>query len=220
MPGLDGFAATRAIRAWEAEQGNARTPVVALTAHVAGAAPGSWRDAGMDDYLSKPFTLRGLADCLARWLPERQAIAPDHTPALPDIRSADFGATALDPAVLASLRSIAGRDTAMLERVFNLFGVHAPARLAALCDALDAGDVAGVAAEAHALKSPSLNIGALRLAALAAEVEAQARSGELPPDEMPDRLRAELQAVLAAIRPDTAAASPREARERAASPSP
>jgi HPt (histidine-containing phosphotransfer) domain-containing protein len=108
----------------------------------------------------------------------------------------------------------------MLERVFNLFGVHAPARLSALCDALAAGDVAGVAAEAHALKSPSLNIGALRLAALAAEVEAQARSGELPPGEIPDRLRAELQAVLTAIRPETAAASPREAPEQAASPSP
>jgi HPt (histidine-containing phosphotransfer) domain-containing protein len=108
----------------------------------------------------------------------------------------------------------------MLERVFNLFGVHAPARLSALCDALAAGDVARVAAEAHALKSPSLNIGALRLAALAAEVEAQARSGELPPGEIPERLRTELQAVLTAIRPETAAASPREAPERAASPSP
>ena len=219
MPGLDGFAATRAMRAWEAEQGAPRTPVVALTAHVAGAAPGSWRDSGMDDYLSKPFTLRGLADCLARWLPERRAVPREHGPVPPaGPESSEFGATALDPAVLASLRSIAGRDTAMLERVFNLFGVHAPARLSALCDALAAGDVARVAAEAHALKSPSLNIGALRLAALAAEVEAQARSGELPPDPTPDRLRAELQAVLTAIRPETAAASPSEARQRAASP--
>jgi two-component system sensor histidine kinase BarA len=221
MPGLDGFAATRAIRAWEAERGAARTPIMALTAHVAGAAPGSWRDAGMDDYLSKPFTLRGLADCLARWLPERQAIPGEHAPARPaGLKGAESGATALDPAVLASLRTIAGRDTAMLERVFNLFGVHAPARLSALCDALAAGDVAGVAAEAHALKSPSLNIGALRLAALAAEVEAQARSGELPPDEIPDRLRAELKAVLMAIRPEAAAAPPREAPERVTSPSP
>ena len=43
MPEMDGFAATRAIRAFEQEARPARTPVVALTAHVAGSAADSWQ---------------------------------------------------------------------------------------------------------------------------------------------------------------------------------
>jgi two-component system sensor histidine kinase BarA len=86
MPEMDGFAATRAIRAYEAENGLERTPVVALTAHAAGGGGDSWRDAGMDDYLTKPFTMRSLAECLARWQPEGGALeSGDTDSALPDV---------------------------------------------------------------------------------------------------------------------------------------
>jgi signal transduction histidine kinase/CheY-like chemotaxis protein len=54
MPNLDGLAATRAIRAWEQEQGRAPTPVVALTA---AAMPEDVRrtlEAGCDAHLAKP----------------------------------------------------------------------------------------------------------------------------------------------------------------------
>ncbi len=68
MPGMDGYAATRAIRAREAEAGSSPVPIVALTAHVAGMHAGAWRDAGMNDTLSKPFTLKGLTACLKTWI--------------------------------------------------------------------------------------------------------------------------------------------------------
>ncbi len=66
MPEMDGFVATRRIRA--AEQEDARIPIIAMTAH---ANPGDRErclDAGMDDYVTKPVEPRALAEVLERWL--------------------------------------------------------------------------------------------------------------------------------------------------------
>lgn len=70
MPGTDGFAATRCIRAAEAGAGaDRRLPVVALTAAAMPEDQAACRAAGMDDFLSKPVTIAQLAATLARWLP-------------------------------------------------------------------------------------------------------------------------------------------------------
>jgi CheY-like chemotaxis protein len=66
MPGMDGYAATRALRAREAaEPGRRRTPVVALTASAMAEDRQRCIDAGMDSFLSKPFTREDLAQALA-----------------------------------------------------------------------------------------------------------------------------------------------------------
>jgi CheY-like chemotaxis protein len=67
MPELDGFEATREIRALETAQG-ARVPIVALTASAMEGDRERCLGAGMDDYLSKPFTRRDLMAVLQRWL--------------------------------------------------------------------------------------------------------------------------------------------------------
>ena len=68
MPVLDGLAATRAYRAEEAAT-DPRLPIIALTADVMPATRAACQEAGMDDYLSKPYSLVELHDVLARWLP-------------------------------------------------------------------------------------------------------------------------------------------------------
>ncbi len=73
MPGLDGFDATRAIRAAEKLRGARRLPIVAMTAHVVGRAADAWREAGMDGVLHKPFTIAAMGECLARFLQSDQA---------------------------------------------------------------------------------------------------------------------------------------------------
>lgn len=68
MPVLDGLEATREIRRREAVR-DWRTPIVALTAGALLGERDECFEAGMDDYLSKPFTIDGLREVLARWLP-------------------------------------------------------------------------------------------------------------------------------------------------------
>jgi signal transduction histidine kinase/CheY-like chemotaxis protein len=71
MPQLDGFETTAAIRSSQSEDGNADI-VVAMTAS---AMVGDWEkclEAGMDDYLSKPFELEELRAKLVKWLSKRK----------------------------------------------------------------------------------------------------------------------------------------------------
>ncbi len=56
MPQMDGMEATRAIRKHEVETGTVRTPVVALTAHAFKEELKACLEAGMDGFISKPFT--------------------------------------------------------------------------------------------------------------------------------------------------------------------
>jgi signal transduction histidine kinase/CheY-like chemotaxis protein len=82
MPEMDGFETTRAIRKNEAiEQSKRKAPddpsghlaIIALTAHAIQGDREQCLMAGMDDYLSKPFTQEQLAAILERWLPKSSA---------------------------------------------------------------------------------------------------------------------------------------------------
>jgi CheY-like chemotaxis protein len=69
MPQMDGFEATRRLRAWEAATRRSRQLVVALTAHALPEHRAQCLAAGMDDYLSKPLMLPQLAEKLHELLP-------------------------------------------------------------------------------------------------------------------------------------------------------
>jgi len=75
MPNLDGLQATRRIRELLEERGAAaaapgkRLPIVAVTAHALDRERLACIEAGMDDYLAKPFGRRELQEVLQRWLP-------------------------------------------------------------------------------------------------------------------------------------------------------
>jgi two-component system, sensor histidine kinase and response regulator len=66
MPEMDGYSATRWIREWEAAANRRHMPIVALTANALDGDRDRCLAAGMDDYLSKPFTMAQLRDALTR----------------------------------------------------------------------------------------------------------------------------------------------------------
>jgi CheY-like chemotaxis protein len=72
MPVLDGFNATRAIRAFEAQRGLAPIPIVALTAHAFLEQQDRCLAAGMDRYLSKPISFATLTAMLRHYQPVNQ----------------------------------------------------------------------------------------------------------------------------------------------------
>ena len=69
MPGMDGVTVTERLRAFEQAQSRARTPVVAVTGNPEPEVRARGHEAGMDDFLGKPFTLQQLERVLVRWQP-------------------------------------------------------------------------------------------------------------------------------------------------------
>ncbi|MCI5046892.1 MAG: ATP-binding protein [Aquisalinus sp.] len=190
MPVMDGYEATRQIRAYENEIAAMATPVIALTAQMAGAATDAWKDAGMDAFLTKPFTLEGISAMMAQHIEgdaePQKAIRQDedHTdPAVVAPAGAPAPATdvtsMLNPDVLAELKQmgeISGRD--MVARALTIFNDSAPAALRNVAESLNSGDVSALGKAAHALKSMSYNIGAQALGDACARIEERAAAGE------------------------------------------
>jgi signal transduction histidine kinase/ActR/RegA family two-component response regulator len=67
MPGMDGYEAARRIRQREADWSLPRLPIVALTANATREDVEKCMAAGMDDFLSKPYTTRSLIEQIAKW---------------------------------------------------------------------------------------------------------------------------------------------------------
>ena len=172
MPEMDGFTATREIRAHEKLAISLqRTPIVALTAHMAGASTEHWRHAGMDAYLTKPFTVTAVIACLNAEFSKLPAVAavaghyePDHT------------GNVLDSTVIDELRNIGGNDQ-LFRRVLDLFASRVPQAVDKVRDMQQSSDLTALADATHALKSMCANIGAKRATAACDALEHAARTG-------------------------------------------
>jgi signal transduction histidine kinase/ActR/RegA family two-component response regulator len=68
MPELDGLEATRRWRETEQRQGRPHIPIIAMTANEPSEAAPACADAGMDDFIAKPFALGDLRSVLSRWI--------------------------------------------------------------------------------------------------------------------------------------------------------
>lgn len=211
MPILDGFEATRRIRADEARLSRNRAVIVALTAHVVGAGAEAWRDCGMDGVVHKPFTVDDLRRVLVQHYPDRArepASVAKASVVEVSAKAAPIDADLFDPAVRADLAAMAEAGRAdFVDRVHGLYRENAPLRLQEAQAALAAGDIAAVGRAAHALKSMSLSLGARAVAGESLAVENAAR--DAAPIAL-ERLASLLAATLDAISGDAVAQAPPE----------
>ena len=158
-PLMDGLEATGVLRA---ERKLAATvPVVAMTAHTSEADRQLCVEAGMNDFLSKPFEMSELIVIAVRWLPpgERGKLAPreSKSPAL------------FDDVKLADQWADLGSETHA--EILQVFLDELAVRLCTIKDALSDKSFKSVRAEAHALKASAGNVGAYRLSDAAYRLE-------------------------------------------------
>ena len=156
MPTMDGFATTALIR--QREGTGRRVPIVALTAHDAVNYRGTCLNAGMDDLLSKPYTLEECAQLLRRWI-GGTAGGPAGETALRRNRDAR---ASVDPAAVAGLRNLRpGKHVDLYSTLVDLFRAASTKSLAELRGALAIDDLKAAADVCHKLASSAANVGAL-----------------------------------------------------------
>ncbi len=174
MPGMDGFEATQALRNHERLEDRTPTPIIALTAHAMAQDRDECLAAGMDDYLSKPYTQEGLYTVLGRWLPARatEATTPDDA-SVSVSDTSTMSIPSLDTDVLATLKALPDGGK-RVERILATYLETSANLLVQLHDAVPNNHGDAMRQAAHSLKSSSANVGARRLSHLCGELETAA----------------------------------------------
>ncbi|MBX3209023.1 MAG: response regulator [Labilithrix sp.] len=196
MPEMDGFQATREIRREEASRGPRRVPVIALTANALAGDRERCLEAGMDDFLSKPFNRADLFETVCRWAPAAEDAAAASTPDAEGAAAED----PIDRAALAQLESLRrpGQPDVVV-RVLQMFLKTMPTEMDALDRAITIQDAASCARIAHKLKSSSASLGARRLAETLAEIERRARALDMAIGDVAASLQKERESAMHAL---------------------
>jgi PAS domain S-box-containing protein len=185
MPIMDGYTATKEIRAFEVSSGYHPTPIVALTAHAMQEESVKIKNAGCDLHLSKPIRKCLLLEVLHKFqsqiatgsnesftiknIPEK---TPEQNKA--SVEESEYH-DAIDMVVFEQLRTDFGED---VEQVLHNFIKFLPTHISSISKAIEEGDFSVVSAAAHKLKGTSLIIGAQRLADFSHQMEIISNSGQ------------------------------------------
>ena len=167
MPGMDGFSATRAIRALPGPRG--KTPILALTADAMPERRALCREVGMDGFIAKPLAPTKLREAVAQWMQGGERAEAEAAPVVEE-----------DPLID---ESVVGELLAMLEAadfmaLVDMFCVGEDERAPAFAQWLLQGAFEEIAGEAHRLISAAGSLGAKRAQRLAWRLERACRDGQ------------------------------------------
>ena len=174
MPVMDGYRATEEFRKMEGE-GDARTPVIAITAYAMEGDREKCLSHGMDDYLSKPFKFEQLKTILNRWAGDgRQSVSEDRG------EKEEDSAVTLDQKVMEEMKLL-GRMSQkdVLGNAIRRFFDNSPQYIRGMEKALQEEDQEALRVNAHTLKGTSGFMGARALSRLCYDLEMAARKGEI-----------------------------------------
>ncbi|MGE0189320.1 MAG: response regulator [Steroidobacteraceae bacterium] len=201
MPIMDGYQATTAIRNLPNSRG-AQVPIVALTANAMQGDEQLCLNAGMNDFMAKPYTLMQLYTKLGSWLDS----APTIVDAIPitSIPSAQLAITspAINQRTIEDLRELEQPgSTGLRTKLLTTFLHSADANLARLVSEVAIGNAQAVYQVAHSMKSSATNLGAEQLSSCYQQLEQCAREGQIHnASQLIEQLQFEQQRALQELR--------------------
>ncbi|MEG4201003.1 response regulator [Microcoleus sp. Pol12A5] len=176
MPEMDGLEATRRIgEEWPA---HARPRIIAMTANAMQGDRELCRDAGMNDYISKPIRVEALIQALSQCPPNPQPQQAQKDES--DSNKPEIDMPAVNLAELQAFCSSIDEDsTKIVSLLANCYLEESLKLLQAMKLAIAQGDTQALKRAAHTLKGSSANLSAAPLAQLCGRLEVMSTSGEL-----------------------------------------
>jgi two-component system, sensor histidine kinase and response regulator len=182
MPVMDGYQATAAIRSLPLGRGE-HLPIAAVTANALQGDEQNCLDAGMNDFLPKPFRLAQLQALLTRWLPHADEAVSTNAALASAVARDTALAPRSDAIDLGALQTIRELDPAggmdLVKTILRIFIESAGESVSRVENAILARDGEQLAAAAHALKSSTANVGAKVLSEFYRRLEQLGREGRL-----------------------------------------
>ena len=178
MPFMDGYQATEEIRLYELSLSSTRhIPIIALTAHALTEDEAKCKEAGMDEWVTKPFTRQDLSKTLQKWLPDELIIADQ--PALKtDISTLAKAINVVEDTTAINMEFFTQQfmmdnveDLAFITSLTEAFQQNAAQTLSQLQLSIENKDSEQIRKLAHGLKSLSTNVGSGKLSELCMTME-------------------------------------------------
>ncbi len=179
MPEVDGYEASRQIRASASAVLNHQIPIIAMTAHAMQGDRMKCLEAGMSDYLTKPISPQALYEVLDRWLPKETSDAVSKPSS--DLHEAPKVESKAALAVFDKQKLMRRlvNDVAFINNLVRVVLQDLPDCIEKMNTALDAGDLKKVAQQAHGIQGTAANLSGEVLCSLASEMERVAKAGNL-----------------------------------------
>ncbi len=197
LPDTDGFETALLIRAWE--KGRSHMPIVGVSANSGNEIARQCERAGMDSFISKPYTLESLEDVVRRLVWQRPAAGPADEQS--GITASRFSSVRLDDDALNEIRELESASRpGILKRALQTYLSSSQKLVGQLDEGRQNSCLRTMREASHALKSSSASIGATDFATLAAQVESACRDGNLKlARELCEDVISSLQPVHAAV---------------------
>ncbi|WP_340016599.1 ATP-binding protein [Paenibacillus sp. FSL K6-1318] len=161
MPLMDGLEATRKIRSIEMDEMRHITPIIAMTGNVMQGEKDKCREAGMNDFIGKPFTLEILSTMIQKW---QQSAEPTEV---------------LNMSIVHEIAELnTDGDRTLLGMLLDMYRTDTPGKIEVLRRHIVSGDHTAAREVAHDLKSVSLSLGISYLSTLFAQIEQFAKEGQ------------------------------------------
>jgi PAS domain S-box-containing protein len=172
MPEMDGLEATRFIMN---KMSLPKKPViVAMTAFALEGDKEKCIEAGMNDYISKPFMIEEIVDKITTWCGTKNNMIRENKEAEKEKKY-----EMIDQSIIQRLKNMALSDPGFLKEVINMFLAQAPVIIREMEQHCKSNEFEKMGQAAHKLKGSSLNLGARKLAEICRDIEIRSRTNDL-----------------------------------------